>query len=214
MKTYKNYTLGIGSIFLQLFLIFIAVTLLLNIIDGIKIHEYKLIKWYLITIIPVIFLIGSYFDRYYGKIILDKNKLYINKIFYNLHIPFYDVLVIQEPYIMTINKVIYLFPEDKKFWTELNELYLEYCSINDEYFGKTDDIYEKLFVIMLELNEEKFVENTGRVIRRLPIYAVYFIFLKGLINFIKKYVFYNDYFKIMKDLKGYIKEYKSNSGFS
>jgi hypothetical protein len=181
---------------------------------NIKTNEYKLIKWYLITIVPIIFLIGSCFNKYYGKIILDKNKLSIKKIFYNLHIPFYNILVIEEPYVMTINKVIYLFPEDKNFWIELNRVYLEYCNINEEYFDKTDDIYEKLFAIMFELNEEEFKENNNHVIKRLPIYAVYFIFVKGLINFIRKSIFYNDYFKNRKELKGYIKEYKDKPNFA
>jgi hypothetical protein len=212
MKIYKNYTSGIGNVFMLLFLIFIAVILLLNIIDEIKINEYKSIKWYLITIVPIIFLVGGLFDKYYGKIILDKHKLYVNKIFCKVCIPFYNILTIEEPYIMTINKVIYLLPEEKSFWTEINRIYIEYCNINDDYFRKTDDIYEELYAIMFELNEEEFRGNENHVIQRLPVYVAYFVLLKNLINIIKKYLF-SDYFKNRKELKKYIEKYKGKPNF-
>jgi hypothetical protein len=212
MRIYKNYASSIGNIFMLLFLIFIAVILLLNIIDEIKINEYKSIKWYLITIVPVIFLAGGLFNKYYGKIILDKHKLYVNKILYKVCIPFYKILTIDEPYIMTINKVIYLLPEDKSFWIELNRIYIEYCNNNDDYFRETYDIYEELYEIMLELNEEEFRENENHEIRRLPVYAAYFVMVKDIINIIKKYLFH-DYYKNRKKLKGYIKTYKGKPNF-
>jgi hypothetical protein len=153
MKKYRNYTLGMGSIFSIFFSIFIAAVLLLSIIDEVKLNEYRFTKYYLITIVPIIFLIISLFNKFYGKIFLNKNKLYINKIFYNQHISFYNIIEIEEPYIMTIDKIIFLFPDDKNFWIELNRLYIVYCKINEDYYCKTDDLYEKLFAIMLELNE-------------------------------------------------------------
>jgi hypothetical protein len=214
MKIYKNYTSGIGSIFSILFSIFVAAVLLLCIIDGVRSNEYRWIKYYLITIVPIIFLIVSFFRKYYGKIILDKNKLYINKIFYNQCIPFYNIVEIEEPYIMTINKVLFLFPADKIFWIELKELYEKYCKINKDYFYKTDDLYEKLFAIMLKLNEEEFGGNKNHIIQRLPVYIVYFIFLKRIINFSKNHSLYNDYVRNKREIKKYIREYKDKPNFA
>jgi hypothetical protein len=178
MKTYKNYTSGIGNIFSILFSVFVAVVLLLGIIDEIKLNEYKFMKYYIITIIPIIFIIISLYNKFHGKITLDKNKLYIDKILYKQCIPFYNIIKIEEPYIMTIDKIIFLFPDDKEFWIELNKLYIEYCKINENYFSKTDGFYENLFTIMLELNEEELERNKNHIIKRMPIYIVYFIFLK------------------------------------
>jgi hypothetical protein len=178
MKTYKNYTSGTGSIFSLLFSILITAVLLLCIIDGVKTNEYKWIKYYLITIVPMIFLIISFFKKFYGGIILNKDRLYINKIFYNQYIPFYNIVKIEEPYIMTINEIIFLFPENKEFWIELNRLYMGYCKINVGYFCKTDNVYGNLFSIMLELNEKDIKGNKNHIIKRLPIYIVYYIFLK------------------------------------
>jgi hypothetical protein len=214
MKIYKNYTSGTGSIFSILFSFFIAVVILLCIIDEVRLNEYRWITYYLITIIPIVFLIVSIFRNFYGKIILNQNRLYINKIFYNEYIPFYNIVEIEKPYIMTINKIIFLFPEDNEFWIELNRVYIEHCKINENYYCKTDDLYEKLFAIMLELNEEEFGKNKNHIIQRLPIYIIYFIFFKKMINFSKKYSLYSDYFNNKRELKKYIREYKNKPNFS
>jgi hypothetical protein len=214
MKKYRNYTSGIGSIFSILFSFFMVIALLAAMIDEVKSNEYKFIKYYLITIIPIIFLLISFLNKYYGKIILDKNKLYINRIFYKQSIPFYNIVEIEEPYIMTIDKIIFLFPEYKEFWIELKILYFEYCKINESYFYKTDDMYEKLFAIMLELNEEELEGNEEHIIRRLPIYIVYFILLKKLINFSNEHSLYYDYYKYRSEIKKCIKEYKNKPNFA
>ncbi|GHT98839.1 hypothetical protein FACS1894142_5700 [Spirochaetia bacterium] len=145
---------------------------------------------------------------------MDKNKIHINKIFYKLCIPYYNIIEIEEPYIMTMSKVIFLYPEDKIFWIELKNLYGEYYNINEDYFCKTDNLYEKLFAIKLELNEEMFEEHDGHIIKRVPIYIAYFIMLKNLLNFCKNYSLYDDYSKIKDEINKCIKEYKGKPNFA
>jgi hypothetical protein len=214
MKLYKNNTKMPGNIFAVLFSILIAVVVLLCVIDEIRYNEYKLIPLYLIIIAPVIFFITSFHKNYYGKIKLDKNKLYINKIFYNQRILFYNILKIEEPYIMTVDKIIFLFPEDKKFWIELNKAYYNYRNVNKKYFCKADDVYKKLCSIMMELNEEQFKEKKGHAIKRLPVFIVYFVWLKCLIKLIRKHSLYDDCFDRKKELKKYINEYKNKPNFA
>jgi hypothetical protein len=115
---------------------------------------------------------------------------------------------------MTITKVVFLFPEDRNFWIELNRLYTEYCKINEDFYCKTDDLYEKLFAIMFELNEEELEGNKNHIIKRLPVYIIYFVLLKKFINFSKNDLLYNDYFKNRNELKKYIREYKNKPSFA
>jgi hypothetical protein len=214
MKIYRNNTKSPGNAFAVVFSIFTTVVVLLCVINEIKYNEYKFTILYLIIIAPVIFFIISFHKNYYGKIKLDKNKFYINKIFYNQRLLFYNIIKIEEPYIMTIDEIIFLFPEEKKFWIELNKAYYNYRNVNKKYFCKADDIYKKLFSIMMELNEEKFGEKKRHAAKRLPIFIVYFVWLKYLIKFIRKHSLYNDYFDSKKELKKYINEYKSKPNFA
>jgi hypothetical protein len=67
---------------------------------------------------------------------------------------------------------------------------------------------------MYELNEEEFDRDNEHIIKRLPIYMVYFIFIKKLWIFGDKYSLYNDYFKNKHEIKKYIREYKNKPNFA
>jgi len=187
MKIYKNRNFNIFSI---IFAVFIFFVLLINIVNDIKYLEFENIKYYLLIIVPLLIFSFIWYKNIYMKIIIDKSIIYLNKLFYRKKIPLYDILKIDEPYIMTTDEIIFLHPKDINFWKELKECHCNYYKLNLQYFNETIDIYNNLISIMLELNKDKLIyikknRRTGNGFGA----VVYFVcvLLKNMYNYITKY---------------------------
>ena len=83
MKTFKSNNIGKGrSIIYTLFSVFILVVFLIGIINDLMYKKYENIKFYLLIIIPFIFITMYLLKSYVGKITLIESKLIINRMFY------------------------------------------------------------------------------------------------------------------------------------
>ena len=209
MKTYKNKFISIHSWPVILFAIFIFIIFFLNIFDEIKYSEFKNTKYYLFVIIPLFYLIIILYLNFYKKITFDNKKMYLYKIFVKTKIPLYKILEINKPYILTIDKIVFLNPEDDNFWIELNEVYNKYFDNNIAFFDKTKNMYKELLFIMTEFNKgnilHKRVPGRGIVI----IFATFFIWIRKLFYCSLQYKANI----IMKELAVYINEYKNKPNF-
>jgi hypothetical protein len=210
MKIYKNNT-GIKSLFLQIFAIGFVVVLILNIINAVKFKDFSNIKYYVIILVPFIYVVIILIANYYRKIYLDEKNIYLEKILFRNKIPYYEILEIQKPNIITIKKIITLTPKDECFWEEINTNYLRYYNTNKEYFKDTKEIYMNLLEIKYELNR---IENNAKIRPRQSLLVIIFIWLIYLRKHFVEKKLWKEYIETKKILNGYINENKSKPKFA
>jgi hypothetical protein len=173
MKVYKNNA-GINLLFSQISVIIFMVLLILNIINAVKVKDFSNIKYYVMILVPFIYVVIILFVNYYGKIYLDEKNIYLGKILFRTKIPYYEILEIQRPNIITIKNIIMLSPTDEHFWEEINANYLKYYNSNKEYFEETKEIYVNLLEIKYEINR---IEKNAKIRPRWSILVIIFIWL-------------------------------------
>jgi len=190
MKIYKNCNFKFFPIFFALFLFFI---LSISIVKGIRDSEYENIKYYILVIFPIIFFIILFYKKFYREIIIDESKLYLSKFLLRKKIPLYNILKIEEPYIMTINELLFLYPDDINFWNELKEIHNRYQNKNEHYYKETKEIYNNLISIMNELHKEE-IRNKKRGGGGGGAFAiiVYYILLKNLFKYFHKHTLFSN----------------------
>jgi hypothetical protein len=206
MKVYKNNA-GIKLLFSKIFVTIFIVLLILNIINDVKAKEFSNIKYYVIILVPFIYVLIILFVNYYGKIYLDEKNIYLGKVLFRNKIPYYEILEIQEPNIITIKNIIMLNPDDEHFWEEINTNYLKYYNNNREYFEDTKEIYMNLLEIKYEINR---FEKNSKIRPRWSISVIIFIWL---IYFMEKEL-WKKCIKTRKILNGYINENKNKPSFA
>jgi hypothetical protein len=105
MKVYKNNA-GIKLLFSQIFATGFVVLLILNIINAVKFKDFSNIKYYVMILVPFIYVVIILIVNYYGKIYLDDKDIYLERILFRNKIPYYEILEIQKPNIITIKNII------------------------------------------------------------------------------------------------------------
>jgi hypothetical protein len=211
MKVYKN-NVGI-KIFSHIFVIIFIILLIINIIDAVKYSDFKNIKYYILMLIPFIYIIIFFSINYYRKIYITEKSIYLKKIIFKKEICYHEILEIKKPNIITLKKIIKIDIEDEYFWKEIKENYLKYCTHNMEYFNETKEIYENLLEIKHELNKEE-IQRDMKIRVRWSIFVVVFIWLMHLKNYIAEKELYKEYTETEKLLRKYIEKYKSKPNFA
>jgi hypothetical protein len=204
MKTYKIDN-NFSSI---LFVFFIFTILVLYCIEEITYSEFKNIKYCLFILIPIVFFITVYYNSFYRKIALDKNSICLYKVFFRKKMQLYAIIKTEEPYIMTVDKIIYLYPKNKSFWHDLEISLHEYKEYNALFYDKTKIIYSRLLSIMTSLNEKYTINNkrnsgsAGGIIIKL-----YFLWIEYLFKFFERRSLYSGAKRIKKILEKYCSLY-------
>jgi hypothetical protein len=206
MKVYKNNA-GIKIIFSQIIVTIFVILLILNIINDVKVKDYSNIKYYVMILVAFIYVLIVLFVNYHGKIYLDEKNIYLGKILFRNKIPYYEILEIEKPNIITIKNFIMLSPNDEYFWEEINANYLKYYNSNKEYFEDTKEIYINLLEIKYEINR---IEKGSKIRPRWSILVIIFIWL---IYFREKEL-WKEYIETKKILNEYINENKSKPNFA
>jgi hypothetical protein len=211
MKIYKN-TNNIGMFFSLIFVIFIIIVLIINVVDEIKYKDFVNIKYYIIILIILIYAMICLFTNYYGKIYITEKNFYLKGIIFKKKICYYEILEINKPNIITLNKIIILYPRDEHFFYELNKNYLNYYYNNIEYFNEVKELYANLLKIKHELNE-KIKQNT-KIRPRLSLLVPLYIWIFFLIFYFAEKKLYTKYSETKKILKKHIEKYKSKPNFA
>jgi hypothetical protein len=206
MKVYKNNA-GIKLLFSQIFVTIFVTLLMLNIINAIKIKDFSNIKYYVMMLVPFIYVLIILFVSYYGRIYLDEKNIYLRKIFFRNKIPYYEILEIQKPNIITIKNIIMLSPKDEHFWGEINTNYLKYYNNNKEYFEETKEIYMNLLEIKYEINR---IDKNAKTRPRWSILVIIFIWL---IYFTEREL-WKENIETKKILNEYINKNKNKPNFA
>ena len=156
-----------------------------------------------------------YYNNFYSKIVLSRNNIYLYKILFKYDIQLYTLLEIKEPYIMTIDKIIYLYPNDKAFWHDLEILFYEYKNYNMQFYDDTKIIYSRLLSIIIKQNEEYIANNERKHgSARGLIINLCFLWIKYLFKFSIKYSLCKEAKRIKKILKKYVYRYFKNPNFA
>jgi hypothetical protein len=210
MKVYKNNA-GIKLLFSQMFATTFVTLLILNIINAVKFKDFVNIKYYVIILVPFIYVVIILFVNYHGKIYLDEKCIYFGRILFRNKIPCYEIIEIQNPNIITIKNIIILTPNDEQFWEEININYLRYYNNNKEYFEDTKEIYMNLLEIKYELNG---IENNAKIRPRQSMLVIIFIWLIYLKRYFTEKELWKEYIETKKILNEYINENKSKPNFA
>ncbi|WP_010256867.1 hypothetical protein [Treponema primitia] len=210
MKMYKNDG-GIKTLFSLAFVTLLIIVFIISIIDGVKHNDVVNIKYYIIVLVPLIYVMIYIFINYYGKIYLSEKNIYLEKIIFKRKIWYYEILEINEPNIITLKSIITLYPKDEYFWKEFNEYYLNYYSKNKEYFNETKELYTNLLEIKYELNEE--IKQNTKIAPRRSLLAPLFIWLFFLNHYFKEREIYNEYSETKNMVNEHIKKYKNKPNF-
>jgi hypothetical protein len=206
MKVYKN-NVGIKLLFSQIFVTTFVALLILNIMNSIKFKDPSNIKYYVMILVPSIYVLIILFLNYYGKIHLDEKNIHLGKILFMKKIPYYEILEIQKPNIITIKNIIVLNPKVEHFWEEINENYTRYYNSNKKYFEETKEIYINLLEIKYEINR---IEKNSKIRPRWSLLVIIFIWI---IYFTEKEL-WKEYIETRKILDKYIDENKSKPNFA
>jgi quinol-cytochrome oxidoreductase complex cytochrome b subunit len=210
MKIYRNNSVKIGNIISSaIFSLFIVIIFILNASNEIKENNFENIKYYLLIIIPVLYITIYLCINYIGYISIYENKMCIKKLFKKQIIPFYSILKINAPYIVTMNKIMYFSPDEKSFWNDFNKKYYEYYNRNIIYFNSIKEISERIISIITEINESYYFERPIRP----SIFIVFFLWFNKIIKFIGKYSLYKNHYKYIIKLNREITKNKNKPNF-
>lgn len=212
MKRYKNDA-EIKIVFSQIFVALFAILLIINIANEIRHNDFKNIKYYIMILVPCVYVIIFLSMNYYRKIFFNEKSIFLKKIISKKKINYYEILEINKPNIVTVNRIIKLYPYDEYFWEEIKEKYLQYYENNIEYFNETKDIYAELLEIKYEINNEEMLRNMKIRVRQ-SIFVAVFIWIIYLGNYLSKKELYKEYAKIKSKLKKYIDRNRKKPGFA
>jgi hypothetical protein len=210
MKMYKNG----GKIKMALslaFVIFMIIVIIINIIDEVKYKYFVNIKYYIIVLIPLIYVMIYLSINYCGKIYFDEKHIYLEKILFKKKIGYFEILEINKPNIITLEGIVELYPTNEYFWEELNKYYLNYYNSNIEYFNETKELYINLLEIKYELNEK--TRNT-KIAPRWSLLVPLFIWILFLNNYFTKKELYEEYTETKNILSEYIEKNGSKPNFA
>jgi hypothetical protein len=210
MKVYKNST-GIKSLFPQILATGFVVLLIINIINAVKFKDFTNIKYYVMILILFIYVKIILIVNYYRKIYLDEKNIYLERILFRNKIPYYEILEIQKPNIITLKNIITLTPKGENFWEEIDANYLRYYNNNKEYFEDTKEIYVNLLEIKYELNG---IENNEKIRPQQSMLVIIFIWLIYLRKYFMEKKLWKEYIETKKILNRYINENKSKPNFA